>query len=280
MTNEMFQYSLLQYRGDPVRREALNVGVAVVGHDGRSRVVIDRSAPSRIVSLWPSFSRSLFFAFTRDLRHALADTHQMLLGEKEQLSASGSSLESLAQFSSNGFGLTEPRSYIASCLSDAADRLFRRFIKDAPPAPRKTRYMARAALRSMIGDILGSWARARASDLTIEAKTEVAGAITTHMADLVAFEDARPRMLFFATPLVGPSAPLIRDALPTVVNDLRKRYGTAQYFAVLGDAEVDLAKADNPATVARTILKDVPGLTVLGLDELRREFPTQAEVVA
>ena len=264
-----YSYSVIQYRGDPVRGESINVGVAVVGADGGVAIRVDRRAYRRIISSYPSFNRRMFAAFVRDLRHVLADTHQLMLGEPVHLSARAEWLSALAVFAANQFGLTEPRRFNASSPGDAVDGLYRRMVDDTPRDPQKSRHMTRGALRIMITDILGAWARTQTADVVLEPQMQIQGHFAMHTADLVALDGDSPRMVFFATPLVGPSATLIRDSLPTVIRDIQRTNYNAKFYAILGPTEETSKSTENSAAVARQILREVQGLTVLEVDELK-----------
>lgn len=272
-----YTYSLLQYRGDPVRREALNVGVAVVGATGEVAVVVDPSAHRRIRALWPSVDRRAFQAFVRDLGHLLADEHQLMLGEVVHTTASSSTLAALSTFAANQFAISEPAAYSAISAGEAAERLFRRFVDANVRAEPKDRYTTRAALRTMIGTVLEGWAAAQSVRVEVTQREIIDGQITSHMADLVTYIDGHPEMVFFATPLHGETATLIRDALPTIVRDLHRKSPKVEYFAVLADRDVDQTDPNNPATIARMLLRDVNGLNVVGYDQLRAEFSIQSD---
>jgi hypothetical protein len=242
----------------------------------RSLVKVDLRAQTRISSAWPELDRSLYFAFVRDLRHALAATHQLFLAESA-IEAEGptAALAALSERMANQFRLTEPKKYVAENARSAVETLFRRLVITGREATsRRPRYMTRGELRSEISEVLALWlaARTEASKPALLPNAEIEGDLTTHQVDLVAFsDDERPQMLFFATPLAGQQAPLIRDAIPTMVTDLRRRLPKAEYFAVLGESPEEQASG-GPEHVARAILGRVEGLTILDLAELRNQF--------
>ncbi len=282
MADQTLEYSLIQYVGDPVRREAINVGVAVTGsHD--VAVLIDRAAHVRLSAAWPSFDRRLYFAAVRDLRHLLADTHQLFLMESavEFRGSNGASLKELSSSMANQFALTEPKAYLGTSARDAARHLFDRLVRiTVRSESRRDRHMTRAALRSMISEVLSLWVSARAPDMILQSAAEIEGALAPHVVDLVAFEGAKPEMMFFAAPVAGAQASLIRDSLPTVIDDIKREFPTAAFYAVLG-ARGTAHRVDqkDPERVTRLVLSRVEGLHVLDLGEFQKSFASQAVAV-
>ncbi len=269
-------YSIVQFVGDPVRQEAVNVGVILLGPDAAT-VRIDGSAPARLRKVWSDFDRRLFYAFARDLRHALAMPHQPFFSEKPvQLESAVKALESIRAAAVNQFQLTEPKPLSSpdGSIRKEADRLFDRFVvsrvrRDQHPG----RHMTRSRMREMINEVLGVWASTRAPQLVLAESAQIDGQLAEHTVDLIAYEDAEPRMLFFAAPLEGPQAALIRDALPTVIEDIRQQWPSAEYFAVLGEKPSNgRGTARDPGETARRVLGRVPDLRVFGLSEFRSEF--------
>lgn len=134
--------------------------------------------------------------------------------------------------------------------------------------------MTRYALRNMISGIVGMWASARGG-VQLEHAAEVKGSVATHTVDVVTYEHGEPRMFFFATPTAGTHASLIRDALPTVVADIRAVHEEGEFFAVLGDGAPSEPRDKDAVQIARTMLSRVSGLEVVEVEELRERFTTQ-----
>ncbi len=270
-----FEYCLIQYVGDPVRREAVNVGVIVVDAAAQqSAVVIDRRAPARLYGNWPNFRGRSFRAFASDLRHATGATHQLLLGEGATvLEASGVALSAIAEACSNEYALSGPYRYNGMSLQEVSGNLFHRFVSIRPRERSRSRHMTRAGLRDMMSDIFTSWALASAGNVVIDTDASVDGMITSHAVDLVAFRAGVPEHLLFATPLIGPQAALIRDSVPTVVSDLRANFPDAKFYAVLPEIPSADSVQIAAAATARAMLAKVAGLQVIGLEDLGATFP-------
>jgi hypothetical protein len=276
---KIFDYSLIRYVGDPVRGEAVNIGVIVIdGAACQSTLVIDNRAPSRLAANWPNFQWRSFGAFARDLRHATGANHQLMLGEGATiLEASGNALSAVASCCSNEYALSEPRRYNGISLEEASGRLFRRFVSTPRRSHSRTRHMTRSALRNMMSEIFTGWAMA-GSGATIELDVSIPGLITSHKVDLVAYRDGEPEYLLFATPLVGEHATLIRDSVPTVVEDLQARLPQSKFYAVLPDVlGVDAIQA-KAATTARAMLARVERLEVVDLSHLCDQFSPRLTV--
>lgn len=127
--SEQLSYALVQYVGDPVRQEAINIGLAAVGEGGRVAVTFDGKAPFRLQRSWPGFNHQLVWALIGDLRHVLGEQHQMMLAEGElSVSATATSLSSLAASLPNQFRLTEPKHYVSENFDSGVRALFRRLV--------------------------------------------------------------------------------------------------------------------------------------------------------
>lgn len=271
----IYHYLLLQYVGDPARREAANLGVAVLDpHDGHARVRFDRGAAARIRRTWPQFDRVTFRAFVRDLQAALGITHQAHLGEQRpRLAPTPETMRALAETASNQFRLLGPERWAAESLDSASRELYERLVRERPRRVERPRHMTRAELRDLVSGILNRWAQTRNEDVAIDTDLDVEGELALHRVDLVASRENDPEHLFFVVP-VGTSqeqthqARLIRDALPAAVQDIRRRYPHAHSYAVFETTGEENERA-------RLFLSRVDALDVLSVEEIQRRFETE-----
>ena len=277
---KIYDYVLIQYVGDPVRQEAVNVGVAALGAaDGDACVTFDRGAAARIRRSWPQFDGALYRAFVRDLSASLGVPHQARFGEQQSpVSATVESLRALSAAASNQFELTDPARWTAESIDEAARQIYARLVRERPRVREKPRHMRRSELRDMVSSILRRWAQTRAEDVAIEADLDVAGQLAHHPVDLVASRAGHPEHLFFVVPIgdKGPrarQARLIRDALPAAVADIRNVQQNAHFYAVMPEA--------HPEESARLVrfLSQVEGLDVLTVDAVEKRFQNTEAIV-
>jgi len=275
--DRLFDYALLRYVGDPVRGEGVNVAVLVVDSTtGEATIREDPMAARHVQPLWPDFDKHMFARLVRDLRAALGVPHQMALGQRPPSGqAAAATLTGLSALLVNQFEISELRRYRGHSLRGTAVSLYRRFVERPRERIPRTRYLTRSQIRDMVAGLVAEWARGR-SGLEFRAGELLPGARASHPADLVAYQDGRPRFAFVAVPLSGGDAewaPFIRDSLPLAVTDARERAPDLEFFAVLGDGE------ESEHRSYEQLLAGVEGLTVADLDEIRRRFAV-AELAA
>lgn len=235
---DRFSYSLIRYVGDPVRGEATNIGVIVVGPDGEARLKTDVPTLARLERLWPHFNRHAVRSFIRDIEHRIETQHQVRL-EESDCDHQGVATEVLAALSEtavNDVQVSPPAVWRATDLKGATTTLFERYV-GMPRRPRaKGRYLTRANLRDMIQGILAEWAESR--NYTVESNTEIGGRFAPHRVDVVVRgEDGTPDVVMLAVPLRAREAPLIRDSLPAAVADMRDSLPDSTFIAVLPDRD-------------------------------------------
>ncbi|MGE0135881.1 MAG: DUF3037 domain-containing protein [Dehalococcoidia bacterium] len=275
--DRVFDYALLRYVGDPVRGEGVNVAVIVVdAATGEATIREDRMAARHLQALWPDFDKYLFARLIRDLSAALGAPHQMVLGQRPRSGdAAAAALTGLSALLVNQFQISEPRMYRGESVRGTALSLYRRFVERPRERTPRTRYLTRSQIRDMVAALVAEWARGR-NGLEFRAGELLPGARASHPADLVAYEDGKPRFAFVAVPLSGGDAewaPFIRDSLPLAVTDVRERAPDLEFFAVLGDG------TESEQRSYEGLLAGIEGLTVADLDEVRRRFAV-AELAA
>ena len=276
----IYHYLLLQYVGDPARSEAVNLGVAVLdSRDGQARVRFDRGAATRIRRSWPQFDRVIFRSFVRDLQAALGIAHQADFGEQpRRIAPTVETMRALAEAASNQFRLLGPERWAAESLDAASRELYERLVRERPRQVERPRHMNRSELRDLVSGILRGWAQTRSEEVEIEADRNVAGALAQHPVDLVASRGQKPEHFFFVVPLGGGKgrarlAGLIRDALPTAVDDIRQLHHDAHFYAVVSEA------AGEETERFRTFLSPVAGLDVMSVEEVEQRFQGRPALV-
>lgn len=285
----LYDYATVRYAGDPVRGEAVNVAVVVISPDGEARVAADAAATSRLRSIWPDFNPSAYRDFVAELRQVLGAERQLTLTESPRPSkASAETLRALGTALVNGFQISEPRRLNAQSLTDAVEFVYQRFVR-APTRPRpRRRHMTRHELRDLIARIFSTWAQEE-SGISVHIDEEIDGERAPHRADLIVYRDDNPEFVFFALPVTSGAqhfSSLVRDGLPTIVEDVRAVSPKARFFAVLPD---DVGRAtqnnDDSGERARRLIESyrhflagVPGLTVASVSEIEAEFEQQGRV--
>ena len=235
---DRFRYSLIRYVGDPVRGEATNIGVIVVGPDGEARLKTDVPTLARLERLWPHFNRHAVRSFIRDVEHRIEAQHQVRLeeGDCDHQGAATEVLAALSETAVNDVQVSPPAVWRATDIKGATTTLFERYV-GMPRRPRaKGRYLTRANLRDMIHGILAEWAESK--NFTVQSNTEIGGRFAPHRVDVVVRgEDGTPDVVMLAVPLRAREAPLIRDSLPAAVADMRDSLPHSTFVAVLPDLD-------------------------------------------
>ena len=269
----IFEYSLLQYVGDPARQEALNVAVVVMDPTtSEARVFVDPFARMRLRPIWREFKNSDLFPLVRDIRRTVGAEHQQFLEEASvPYSAQLSALDAIVDSSANRFRLTERKSYSATSLQMASAKLYERFVAHPQGRVRRDRHMTRATLRNMMAGIFREWSARLPEPLVVATDESIQGALAPHTVDMVAYDGDSPEYLFFAAPLSGQDAPLIRDSLPTAMTDIGIAFPNAKQFVVIGDEGSDPTDPDGASVTTRAILRKAPG-EVLSYSEFKRQF--------
>jgi DUF3037 family protein len=279
--SKFFEYFLVRFTGDPSRGEAVNVAVVVVEPDtGVVELRYNPSAQADLKWLWPEFDRSSYLAFIRDLRAAVGATHQMMLAEGSARPSAVQVMESISALSANQFSVSPARRFRGPSIHQTADGLYERFVERQRRKPRRRDHVTRSQLRNMITAIFSEWARERIG-FEFRKDEEIAGGRGSHHADLVAYKDGKPELVFFALPTGGGGAQwslLVRDSLPTIVADVREIQPDVRFFAVLPD-DATSQHAIGVIERYRRFLEPVDGLTVARLSDLRSEFEIQTRAV-
>ena len=279
---DQFSYSLIRYVGDPVRGEATNIGVAVVGPEGESRLKTNAATLARLQRLSPHFNRHAVRALIRDLEHRIEAQHQVRIEEgdrddRDHQGAASGVLTALSETAVNDVQVSPPAVWRAEDIKEATTALFERYVGTPRRQKAKGRYLTRANLRDMIHGILEEWAESR--NLTVQSNTEIDGRLAPHRVDVVVWEeDGTPDVVMLAVPLRAREAPLIRDSLPAAVADMRASLPYSTFVAVLPDLDEqpDKAPAYLDADGTRRFLKSADSeIAVVPLSELSAYLQTQ-----
>lgn len=273
-----YNYSLIQYVGDPVRQEAINLGIAVVDPaTSETRVFVDGNGFRHIQRLWPDADARVLRAFARDVAAELRSPHQRFLGEPpigDRMTTSRQ-LDDIRTRNVNQFRLLPPATWRSTDLSSATRELYRRFVERQVISRPRQRHMTRADLRNLVSQIFGEWASGR-QGIVIELDTVLEGARAPHTADVVLLTNSTPRVAAVTVPTSGQGRQLgsvLRDSLPSLVADLRSKHPEVRVYAVFPDNEQAPAQRDDLTPEAfRSYLADVEGLRIARVKELKDEF--------
>jgi hypothetical protein len=227
-----FAYSIIRLVADPVRDEAINVGV-VVTDDQQARGVMRTNARvlSRIRALQPSYSPRSLQAGLKDLAGALDIDQQVELGETVRGGTSSRLLAYVAGNLSGQLQLTAPQAYPADSVDDAAERLFRRYVAIQPPKSPRDQNLTHAVLKEHIWQVVKRWQEER-DEITVEEGSWLVGKHARHPADIV-IRNGHPRAAMFALSAHHDDQHLAyyyRDSLPGIAEDMGRDF---RIFAVL-----------------------------------------------
>jgi hypothetical protein len=232
-----FMYSVIRVVPDPIRDEAINVGV-IVADDAHTSMLINRQARSRIRTIQRSFSFTALESALADIGEALNAAPQTRLGEQRPTANPKALLASIAGTLDNQIRLTEPRSYVASGMAEAANRLFRRYVARRAPGLKPQKRLTHAELRERIWRIARSWEGPEATNLRVRQGGFVQGHQASHPADVVIM-NGRPRAALFALPTHQDDRQfsyLYRDSLPAIAADMGKDF---RVFAIMTEPPED-----------------------------------------
>ena len=158
LTALMYYYAVVRVVPDPIKDEAINIGVVVVDskrHEGTMQV--NQKVRTRIKHLQSNYPFDDLERSIADLRDALGLDVQLGYGESERPTPTFELLRDIAERLNNQLQLTMPQRYIASSLDDAARRLFKRYVARRLPSPEKEESLTHASLKEKMLRIVRSW---------------------------------------------------------------------------------------------------------------------------
>ena len=263
----IFHYSVIRVVPDPVRDEAVNIGVVVAdARSGQGRMRVRRRVVSRVRAIHRRYSDATLERSLKDLASALGVDSQLELGETKRVSASLETLESMADYLSNQLQMTPPQAYRAGSADEAMDRLFRRYVSAPRGSSRPQAWMTRSALKERMWSVVRRW---KLQDLEIEQPTSpIRGHLAKHPADIV-IRNGHPKVALYALATHPDDRNLsyfFRDSLPTIARDMG---GDFIAYAVLPPRELNLGGAEREfAEETVHLLAQQSGVEAVYLDQL------------
>ena len=228
MRNPEFYFSVVRVVPDPIKDEAINVGVVVGSDDGRAlmKVAVPRT---RIRSFQRRYPFSTLEKSISDLAFSLGIDLQPALGEIGSGPADRSRLQAFASSLNNQIQLTAPKLYLAENLDDALAKLFRRYVARRSPATAESKPLTHAILKERIWKVVQDWRR---PNVDVEQGGFIRGLTANHPVDIVV-RNGHPRAAMSALPIHPDDrnfAYLYRDSLPTIAADMGPAF---RVYAVL-----------------------------------------------
>jgi hypothetical protein len=126
-SEHLFCYSIVRVVADPIRDEAINIGVAVVGAEApgaRLKIGLNAAARARVRTIRASFDFQPLERSLHDLKPVLGANPHPSPPEVARPPATPAVLERLAHRLNNQLQLSVPRHYVARNLDDATQQLF------------------------------------------------------------------------------------------------------------------------------------------------------------
>jgi|SRR5579871_3873718 len=264
---QSFTFSVIRVVPDPIRDEAVNVGVIVADSAGAT-MLINRQAHSRIRSLQRNFSFAVLEAALADIGEAVNAVRQLRLDDPHRINDPNAALASIASMLDNQIQLSEPRAYVAHDMDEALTRLFRRYVARRAPGVAPQRRLTHAELRERIWRIVRRWEEPEPTNLRVRQGGFVQGRQASHPADVVIM-NGRPKAALFALPLHQDDRQLsylYRDSLPAIAADMGSDFTV---YAVLPQIAKDSDRDEREfAEETRRFLGTQRGVKTIDLGEL------------
>ncbi|MBI3970936.1 MAG: DUF3037 domain-containing protein [Chloroflexi bacterium] len=277
---QRFFYSVVRIVPDPIKDEAINVGVVVTpveGEGGRMRTHLGGPVRSRIRAVQPGYNFEALCWSLQDLESALGIDRRIRLGEAPGPFAGPALLEAVAQRLGNQLQLTEPRRFLAPTIEQAVDRLFSRYVTWRLPRRRRGARLTHAALRDQILQVVVAW---ESPGVHVEPGGVLAGRKATHPVDIV-ISNGHPRAALFAVPTYRGDDELpylYRDRIPTIVHDAPE---DVHVYAVLPDLSEPVEAHERQfAEETRRLLSELPRTHTLEVSQLDRVRPQVERLLA
>ena len=269
MTEEQraFNYSICRFVSDPLRDEALNVGVIVVSDESKeSRGLFNLRFKGRLAALGTKSDFASVRLILEYLKARTGKSFQSTIGGSDESISSTPQLAHLSLSMKNQVQLTPPRPFRAEDIETAIREVYGLFVSPSRRVPETNTVapMTIHELRRIIRDTIRTWG---GTDLRVQEKTLERANNTRHLADFW-LESGSPVAAFVAIP-EDPGdrfeAWARRDSVPTIADAFRESNPEFKAIAVLppnGHAPTDF--------VAETLqfLSSRVGVMVLHADQL------------
>jgi hypothetical protein len=272
--NNQFAFSVIRVVPDPIKDEAVNVGVVVVSEDGSSGCIrYSDKFRTRINVLKRDFPIASVSAAIEDLKTYLGLEAQPSFGVKPTpIQGAKDRLEEASKNFENQLQITSPKVYLAESLDIAATQLFRRYVASRLPRQVPEREMTAAELRDRIWQNVREL---RKRNLSVQRNGWLTGQEARHPADFVIKNGVQKAAIFAlaASDSERVTSYLYRDSLPTIANDM------GPHFKVIGVLpDVDETTPDS----VRKFIEETHTL-LRGYDQVHttslRELPAIAETL-
>ena len=181
MPRDVYYYSIIRFIPNPVREEALNLGVILVGRDVQFadyRMLARTKTRMRLLA--PRFDVRLIESFEDDLRSLVGRRGFQLRLEGSSTSLALTGLRQISETHANQLQFTPPRTYLASEPEAALDDLFEEFVR-----PRRLARGPRGVVdrRQIRNTIVQAFARWELDPQAHPARVNVQGESGTHLFD-------------------------------------------------------------------------------------------------
>ena len=267
--SEEFLFSILRVVPDPIKDEAVNIGVVVLRADGGGGdIMFSGRFKTRVAALRQDFPVESTLAAIEDLRAFLGLETQARFGAdigggdpRERLNAAVQYLEGQLQ-------LTAPRRYQAKNLGSAGQQIYKRYVAKKLPRPQPTRQPTAAEMRHRIWQTITLWSE---RNLVVERRAMIQGREARHPADFV-LKNGVPQAAIFALPATVDDRAisfLYRDSLPTIARDVQAEHPGFQVVGVLPDDDENAPEGVRAfIDETRALLHNYPQIRTVSLSEL------------
>jgi hypothetical protein len=266
-TRSDFNFSVCRFVSDPLRDEALNVGIIVVSDElKKSRGLFNLRFKARLSALGTKSEFEFVRRSIENLRARTGSGFQPSLGVSgDEAIRSTEDLRESAGRMRNQLQLTEPRPYRAVSLDQAANELYELYVSSIrKPDLTTDTPMSIHQLRKLIRETLQTWG---VGHLKVQEKTLERAHRARHLADFW-LEAGEPVAAFVAIP-EDPGdrfeAWARRDSIPTIADAFLERNPFFKTVAVLppnGHVPTEFVLE------TRDFLSERPGVLVLHADQL------------
>jgi hypothetical protein len=229
-----YTYALFRYVPDPVRGEAVNLGVVVVSDEERaSATEFFRGYRTRMRALNPEANFAVIDRLIQGFKKRTDPAYQsgLMAGEDARLTSSGQ-LRALKQSMANQLQLSEPKVHRADSLQVAVRELYEDLVAPPERAPRPTGPITLEQLRSLIATTIREWT---GKTMQLEESTVEKAGNAGHYADFW-LQMGEPVAAFIAIPGEPDDrhqAWLRRDSVPTIAAAFRAVNPAFRAVAVL-----------------------------------------------
>lgn len=273
MINELhrFFFSVIRVVPDPIKDEAVNIGVVVASEEGRAAMKV-RVPRSRIRDMQRSFSFETLNRSIIELGRVLGVEAQLAFGENVTGYLPQARMDVLADSLSNQLQLTRRNEHLGSSLDSALAALFFRFVAKRMPAATYSSPLTHAALNQRIRAALKQW---NAPHMRIQPGGLLRGKSASHPVDTQIL-NGHPRAGIYALathPDDRQLSYLYRDSLPTIAQDMGPEF---KVYAVLPPEteRTDPKETEFAAETEQLLVEQgrIPTVTLDKIDTIRPEI--------